>query len=188
MCWQVCALLLGPCIKVFDLQSTEHFTMSRLTPQQSSLAVPGTCHVLRYALTVDTRGAVALLTIKSKSPTASADMSSPSTSSRCVASSRSFAVKRRLFTSLRNMTGSRFIRCKAFAAYIHLSPRLSRFAMEHSLSVITSVPSGQSNHLGLSDELMLVVTPSSGHETEGCTTMMPLMQGRFAADAWKLLA
>lgn len=70
-------------------------------------------------LTVDARGAAAWLTIKIRLETASDDMSSPSASSKCVASSRSFAVKRRLFTSLRKIEGSRFIRCNVLAAYMH---------------------------------------------------------------------
>ena len=137
MCWQVCAVLLGSDMQIFDLQVTQHVrtVWEAAAVGQSSLTLTfleGMFGVDQQTLTVDTRGAMALLTLNTKSSTASDDMSSPSTSSRCVASSTSFAVKRRLFTSLRKIPGSRFIRCKAFAAYIHISPFLPGSGRERS--------------------------------------------------------
>ena len=81
-------------MKVFDLQNTQNVLKVSATGQ-SSLALAhlaGTCGMDQRTLTVDTRGAVALLTVNTKFSTASEEISSPSTSSRCVASSRSFAV------------------------------------------------------------------------------------------------
>ena len=120
LCWQVRALLLCPCVKVQDLHFPSFSGRQVVLAAKVSSSVRQPDPEQQSMLTVNGFGAIWEHTCSTTSSATWNEISRVSTSSECVAITRSFAVKKRLLTSFCRVTGSRPMRCRCLEAYVNV--------------------------------------------------------------------